>query len=176
MNIKKWANARFFRYLHLTSALEKVEDHVRALLAEHGFKLLEFSQITRNGTTQLRVVSDRETGSISVDECAMLTRELRHLIIEMKLVPDDFRLEVSSPGLDYPLREAWQFKKNIGRLLKVRIPGPKGPKEIRGRLAEYDEQAGLTLRTESQVHQLGQSEVLSAVVLPEFKSPVELKR
>ncbi len=138
--------------------------------------MLEYSQVTRNGTTQVRVVGDREVGSISVDDCALLTRELRNLIIEQKLLGDDFRLEISSPGLDYPLREPWQYKKNIGRLLKLRIPGPKGPKELRGRLVEYDETAGITLRAESQVHQLGQAEVLSAVVLPEFKSPVELKK
>ncbi len=156
--------------------MDRLEQHVETLLAECGFKLLEYSQITRNGTTHLRVVGDREVGSISVDDCAMLTRELRNLIIEQKLINDDFRMEISSPGLDYPLREAWQFKKNIGRLLKVRIPGPKGPKDLRGRLVEYDETAGLTLRSESQVHQLGQADVLSAVVLPEFKSPVELKK
>lgn len=156
--------------------MDRLEQHVRTLLAEHGFKLLEYSQITRNGTTHLRVVGDREVGNISVDECAMLTRELRNLIIEQKLLTEDFRMEISSPGLDYPLREAWKFKKNIGRLLKVRIPGPKGPKDIRGRLVEYDEAGGLTLQAESQVHQLGQADILSAVVLPEFKSPVELKK
>jgi len=156
--------------------VDRLEDSVKTLLAEHGFKLLEYSQNTRNGTTHLRVVGDREVGSISIDECAMLTRELRHLIIEQKLLNEDFRMEVSSPGLDFPLREPWQYKKNIGRLLKVRVPGPKGPKDIRGRLVEYDETAGLTLRSESQVHQLGQADVLSAVVLPEFKSPVELKK
>ncbi|MCB1059537.1 MAG: hypothetical protein KDB65_04845 [Calditrichaeota bacterium] len=156
--------------------MERLESHVQALLAEHGFKMLEYSQNTRNGTTHLRVVGDREVGSISVDDCAMLTRELRNLIIEQKLLNDDFRIEISSPGLDYPLRETWQFKKNIGRLLKVRIPGPKGPKDIRGRLVDYDETAGVTLQAESQVHQLGQADILSAVVLPEFKSPVELKR
>jgi len=146
------------------------------LLSEQGFRLLEYSQVTRNATTQLRVVGDREVGNISVEDCAQLTRELRNLIIEQKLISDDFRMEVSSPGLDYPLREAWQYRKNIGRLLKVRIPGAKGPKEVRGRLVQYDETAGITLRSESQVHQFEQSDVLSAVVLPEFKSPAESKR
>lgn len=156
--------------------MDRLEQEVRNLLSENGFKLLEYSQITRNATTHIRVVGDREVGYISVDDCALLTRELRNLIIEQKLVNDDFRMEVSSPGLDYPLREAWQYRKNIGRLLKVRVPGAKGPKELRGRLVQYDESAGLTLKAESQVHQLEQADVLSAVVLPEFKSPVESKR
>lgn len=142
----------------------------------HGFKLLEFSQNSRNGTTQVRVIGDRESGNISVDDCAMLTRELRNLIIEQKLLGEDFRLEISSPGLDYPLREAWQYRKNIGRLLKIRVPGAKGPKDIRGRLVDYDETAGLTLKSETQELQIELADVLSAVVLPEFKSPVEWKK
>ena len=156
--------------------MDRLEEEVRRLFNESGFKLLEYSQVTRNATTQLRIVSDREVGNISVEECAQLTRELRNLIIEQKLLSDDFRMEISSPGLDYPLRDAWQYRKNVGRLLKVRIPGAKGPKEIRGRLIQYDETAGLTLQAESQVHQLEQADVLSAVVLPEFKSPAESRR
>lgn len=156
--------------------MERLEQHVKDLLALHGFKLLEFSQNSRNGTTQVRVIGDRESGNISVDDCAMLTRELRNLIIEQKLLGEDFRLEISSPGLDYPLREAWQYRKNIGRLLKIRVPGAKGPKDIRGRLVDYDETAGLTLKSETQELQIELADVLSAVVLPEFKSPVEWKK
>ncbi len=156
--------------------VERLEQHVQTLLAEHGFKMLDYAQSSRNGVTQLRVIGDREVGNISVDDCALLTRELRNLIIEQKLLGEDFRLEISSPGLDYPLREAWQFRKNIGRLLKLRVPGAKGPKDIRGRLVEYDETAGLTLQSEAQEHHVGTADVLSAVVLPEFKSPVEWKK
>ncbi len=90
--------------------MDRLEQEVRTLLSENGFKLLEYSQITRNATTHIRVVGDREVGYISVDDCALLTRELRNLIIEQKLVNDDFRMEISSPGLDYPLREAWQYQ------------------------------------------------------------------
>ncbi|MCB9357274.1 MAG: hypothetical protein H6506_01005 [Calditrichaeota bacterium] len=149
--------------------MDQLQEQTRQLLREHGFVMLEFSQVQRNGSTQLRVVGDRESGRISIEDCAMLTRELRNLIIEQKLLGEDFRLEVSSPGLDYPLRETWQYRKNVGRLLKIRIPGAKGPKELRGRLIDYDETAGLTLQVDAQVHRVERADVLSAVVLPEFK-------
>ncbi len=152
-----------------------MEQVAQQLLREHGFVLLEYSHVERNGSTQLRIVGDREIGNISIEDCAQLTRELRNLIIEQNLLSDDFRIEVSSPGLDYPLREDWQFRKNVGRLLKVRIPGAKGPKEIRGRLVEYDENTGLTLQAESQVYRLERPDVLAAVVLPEFKKPLGFK-
>ncbi|MCC6476818.1 hypothetical protein IT157_07145 [bacterium] len=155
--------------------MSRLESEVQKLVSESGFKLLDYSQIHRNGTTQLRLVCDCELGSISVDDCATLTRDLRHLIQEMKLLDGDFRLEVSSPGLDYPLREEWQFKKNIGRLLKLTTPGPKGPKELSGRLRSYDGET-LELEVGKQSHKLMRAEVLSAVVLPEFKSPLESKR
>ena len=74
------------------------------------------------------------SAALTINDCVYLTRQIQHLIDEKRLLDEDFRLEVSSPGLDYPLREEWQFAKNVGRLLKVQVPGEKGPREISGRL------------------------------------------
>jgi ribosome maturation factor RimP len=72
--------------------------------------------------------------------------------------------------LDYPLREEWQFTKNIGRLIKASVAGERGPREIHGRLTAADGE-GITLTSDATQWKLRHAELLSARVLPEFKPP-----
>jgi ribosome maturation factor RimP len=64
------------------------------------------------------VLIDSDAG-ISIDECAIISRKLDDEIFKLGLIPDAYRLEVSSPGVDFPLTFARQYQKNIGRTLKV---------------------------------------------------------
>jgi ribosome maturation factor RimP len=118
----------------------------------------------------LRAIADRKTAGVSIDDCVTLTRQIQHLITEKNLLNEDYGLEVSSPGLDYPLREDWQFTKNIGRLLKVQVSGERGPKDISGRLLAVGPE-GITLATEKTEWTPAFKDILSARVLPEFKPP-----
>ena len=132
--------------------------------------LLEFNSSGHSGRLMLRAVADRRSGTVSIDDCVRLTRQIQHLISEKRLLAEEYQLEVSSPGLEYPLREEWQFAKNVGRLLKLQVPGEKGPKEISGRLVSADGE-GIALAAEKTEWKVGYSDVLSAHVLPEFKPP-----
>jgi ribosome maturation factor RimP len=154
----------------LPHSSNRLESEIRQLFEDEGIILLEFNTSGHAGRLMLRAVADRRSGAVSIDDCVRLTREIQHLITEKRLLAEEYRLEVSSPGLDYPLREEWQFVKNVGRLLKVQVPGEKGPKEISGRLmsANLD---GIALTAEKTEWKLSYSDVLSAHVLPEFKPP-----
>jgi ribosome maturation factor RimP len=147
-----------------------LEREIRQLLSDDGVELLAFTSSVHSGRVQLKVVADRRRGAVTIDDCVRLTRQIQHVISEKNLLKDDYRLEVSSPGLDYPLKENWQFVKNTGRLMKVSVPGEKGPKEINGRLKETDAD-GITLVGEKHEWKLKFHELLSARVLPEFKPP-----
>jgi len=150
--------------------MERLQTEITQLLADEGVVLLEMNSVARNRSVQIRVIGDRKENGITIDDCARLSREIRNLIIEKNLIEGDFSLEVSSPGLDYPLREPWQFRKNLGRLLKIRVPGEKGPKEISGRLKLVQEK-GIVLTVDKKEINPEFNELLSAKVLPEFKSP-----
>jgi ribosome maturation factor RimP len=148
----------------------RLETEIRQLFEDEGVILLEFNTSGRAGRVMLRAVADRRNGSVSIDDCVHLTRQIQHLIAEKKLLAEDYRLEVSSPGLEYPLREEWQFVKNVGRLLKAQIPGEKGPREISGRLMAADHE-GITVVADKTEWKLDYHDVLSAHILPEFKPP-----
>ena len=150
--------------------MERLQSEITQLLTDEGVVLLEMTTAMRNRRLQIRIIADRKLSGITIDDCANLSREIRHLILEKNLANSDFALEVGSPGLDYPLRETWQFEKNVGRLLKIRIPADKGPKEISGRLKQVTPD-GIILTVDKKEITPAFNELLSVKVLPELKSP-----
>lgn len=73
----------------------------------------------RNNPKKLLVILDGDKG-ISIDDCAELSRNLSTALDETNLVDGAFILEVSTPGLDQPLKNRRQYVKNVGRNVKVK--------------------------------------------------------
>ena len=57
---------------------------------------------------------------IDLDTTAYIAKKIRNSDSLNKYLPEDFQLEVSSPGIDAPLKYPFQYEKNIGRQLKIR--------------------------------------------------------
>lgn len=93
-----------------------------------GYELVE---IERAGGL-LRVTLDKLAG-IAIEDCERVSHHLTHLLAVEGVDYD--RLEVSSPGLDRPLRRARDFARFVGAEVKVELFGPvDGRKRMRGRL------------------------------------------
>jgi ribosome maturation factor RimP len=76
-------------------------------------------QIKIKPINNIKVFLDGDAG-ISIEKCVQFNRALYKKIEEAKLFPnDDFSLEVSSPGLDEPLKSFRQYKKNLGRNVEI---------------------------------------------------------
>jgi ribosome maturation factor RimP len=73
----------------------------------------------RNNPKKLLVILDGDKG-ISIEDCAELSRNLSNALDESNLVDGAFILEVSTPGLDQPLKNRRQYVKNVGRNIKVK--------------------------------------------------------
>ena len=96
----------------------------------------------------LRVQVDRPgpsataTESVSVDDCARISRDLSAILDVEDLVPDAYTLEVSSPGLDRPLRSADDYRRFSGRQAKLVMREPvDGQKYFKGRLGGVEDGA-----------------------------------
>ena len=88
--------------------------------------LIDEVAIRREGKQQvLRVVLDKPgpaatpDDSVSIAECERVSHELGTILDVEDLLPDSYTLEVSSPGLDRPLREAGDYERFAGRLAKI---------------------------------------------------------
>ena len=68
--------------------------------------------------TKISVYLDGDHG-IDIGMCATINKKLGRDLDEQELVPEPYALEVSSPGLDKPLRILRQYHKNLGKALKI---------------------------------------------------------
>lgn len=82
-------------------------------------------EITIKPTNNIKVFLDADTGVV-IEKCVAFNRQLYKLIEESEFYPaGDFSLEVSSPGLEEPLKLHRQYVKNVGRLVEVtQVEGP----------------------------------------------------
>ncbi len=71
-----------------------------------------------SGKTKILVLLDGDDG-VNIDDCASLSRQIASHIETEELLDIPFILEVSSPGIDHPLKLDRQYKKNVGRALKL---------------------------------------------------------
>jgi len=110
-----------------------------------GLEVLRVEYRTGRGATVLRVVIDKP-GGVGVDDCAHLSEQLSPLLDVEDLIPTAYHLEVSSPGLDWPLQTPRDFRVCRGRLVRVQTRTPvEGRCEFLGRIAQVSEDA-VTLR------------------------------
>jgi ribosome maturation factor RimP len=69
--------------------------------------------------TQIRVFLDRDDGFLTHQDCIYWSGKICDLIDSKDLFPDDYRLEISSPGIGHPLKDLWEFTKNIEKRISV---------------------------------------------------------
>jgi ribosome maturation factor RimP len=118
----------------VNETIKLLEGMVQGLLAgETGYFLVE---IRIKPTNNIKIFLDGDNG-ISIEKCVQVNRGLYKQLEAEGLFPaDDFSLEVSSPGLDEPLKLLRQYKKNIGRPVEILLQD--GSKK-EGRLLEVGE-------------------------------------
>jgi len=69
---------------------------------------------------KITILLDGDNG-ITIDYCAEISRKVANEIEEKNIIDTAYTLEVSSPGIDFPLKFHRQYKKNIGRKLEIEL-------------------------------------------------------
>jgi ribosome maturation factor RimP len=101
----------------LETQIQQIEKLVATLLADQPEYFLV--QVKIKPTNNVKVFIDGDNG-LSIEKCVFYNRQLYKLIEETGMYPEgEFSLELSSPGLDEPLRMHRQYTKNIGRDVEV---------------------------------------------------------
>ena len=107
--------------------LQALHDFVRTEVDALGFDLVEFR---RGGTARrplLDVRIDRRDGTkVTIDDCAHVSRALEPKLDAAGVVGDQYVLEVSSPGVERPLRHAGDWRRFTGRRTSVSSPAVGG--------------------------------------------------
>lgn len=137
--------------------LDKVGQLVAPLLERRDIRLYDVEQA---GAT-LRVLVDRP-GGVDLDLLAEVTRELSSALDDVEPVPGRYTLEVSSPGLERPLRRPDHFSAAIGTKIRIKTGAEvEGDRRVEGVLVTADDDS-VTVETEGGLRRLSHDEISSA--------------
>ena len=113
----------------------KVKEIISPAVEEMGYRVVAVEMAKDGNTPVLQIMAeDKETGLISLDACADISREASALLDVEDPISYAYRLEVSSPGIDRPLFTVEDFAKYIGFDVKLELETPvdTGQKKFRG--------------------------------------------
>jgi len=140
------------RFIGETGLAAEIAALAEPVLAELGFRLVRVVVSGRNGVT-VQIMAERPEGTITVEECAEISRRLSPVLDVHDPIRGQYTLEVSSPGIDRPLVRPSDFEAWAGYEAKVEMKEPiSGRKRFRGVLEGIE---GGEVRIEVELDQLG---------------------
>lgn len=103
---------------------EKVQELCEPLIAAEGLELLDLEFIREHGGWVLRLFIDKPGGSVGVDECAQASHAVDKALDVEEVIPHEYSLEVSSPGLNRPLKKVAHFEVVKGKQVRIKTFAP----------------------------------------------------
>ena len=145
-----------------------IENVIEPVVTGMGYELVDLQ--ASNGGRFLRLFIDKPAGSnagVNVDDCAAVSRQLTR-VLEVEGIDYD-RLEVSSPGLDRPLRKAADFVRFAGQKaeLRMRRPDASGRRKFAGML-KGAEAGQVSVEIDGQTVALALEDIERAKLVPEL--------
>lgn len=101
----------------------RVTELAEPLAASLGLELAEVEYRQEGRQMVLRLYIDKD-GGVSLDDCSAVSRELTEILDVEDFIQGHYNLEVSSPGLNRPLKKPSDFERYTGRLVKIRTFEP----------------------------------------------------
>jgi ribosome maturation factor RimP len=147
---------------------EKVSLFAESLLPGMGMDVIDVEFRVESGRWVLRVFIDKE-GGVTLDDCARVSRELGDLIEAEDIINYHYVFEVSSPGLDRPLKKERDFVRSIGKMVTIKMSMSIGKKRnFTGRLANVSEGVIDLLADDNNIVRLSLKEIDKARLKYEF--------
>jgi len=148
--------------------VERVEELLGPILEEEGLELVGVEFRRERSGWVLRVYIDKK-GGVTLGDCVKVSRELGELLDVEDFIPYSYHLEVSSPGINRPLRKREDFERFRGEWAKVRVSEPiDGRRNFRGRFIGCEGEE-LLLSVEGKVLGISLSNIVKANLDPHIE-------
>jgi ribosome maturation factor RimP len=142
------------------SLAERLESSLEPEAARRGFELVAVEQAGGRGTPVIRVLLDREEG-IDLDALATANRWIAEILDEDAALVGPYTLEVSSPGVDRPLRKPRDFERFVGEMATVKTRAREGRASYTGRISAAGTDS-VTLDVDGQQYTFAYGEITKA--------------
>jgi len=127
---------------------------------------IEFRPHPSNGL--LRIYIDRE-GGIQLDDCTEVSKQISSVLDVEDPIPGQYNLEISSPGMDRPLRKEADFERFAGEKVKIRLTVPtlEGQRNFSGQLKGI-QNGDVVLEMDGETYYLPLDSIDKARLVPQF--------
>ena len=105
------------------TTIERIREVVVPILSSMGLELVDLGLSGHGRRGHLRIFIDK-AGGVNVDDCEQVSRYVGHALDVADPIPFAYLLEVSSPGLDRPLRKAEDYQRSVGKLVRLKLSRP----------------------------------------------------
>ena len=147
----------------------KVEELIKPILDAMDYELVDIEYLSERGRWILRIYVDT-VGGVTLDDCARVSREIGDLIDVKDIIAHEYVLEVSSPGLNRPLKRERDFLWARGKKVKIKMANPvEGRRNFVGYLKDLRE-GKLHLEVEKTLIFLSLKDVKKANLVFEFEN------
>ncbi len=147
---------------------EEVERLVLPILEEEGMELVDIEYKKERGRGILRLYIDKP-GGVKIDDCQGVSQRIDPILERCNIIRGHYLLEVSSPGLDRPLKKEEDFKRFIGRLIKIKTFSPiDNQKTFVGTLKDYKEEIVILETREGKIIEIPMKNIAKANLEIEF--------
>ncbi|UOQ47838.1 ribosome maturation factor RimP [Gracilibacillus caseinilyticus] len=117
---------------------QQTEEFVTPILEELSLELVDIVYEKEGPNWFLRVYIDKD-GGVDIEECGLVSEKLSTKLDEADPIKEAYFLEVSSPGVERPLKKSEDFEKHVGHHVYVKLYEPvAGEKEFTGDLTHFE--------------------------------------
>ncbi|WP_099158134.1 ribosome maturation factor RimP [Virgibacillus ndiopensis] len=120
-----------------SQVIKTTEELLQPILQEKDLELVDVEYVKEGKNWFLRIYIDKE-GGVDISECGQVSEQLSEKLDEVDPIKEAYFLEVSSPGVERPLKTVKDFEKNVDNNIFVKLYEPiDGEKEYEGILKEF---------------------------------------
>ncbi|MEW6702911.1 MAG: ribosome maturation factor RimP [Bacteroidota bacterium] len=145
---------------------QQIHNRIEEIVKAHGFILID---LIIRGDNHLRIIEvfiDGEKG-INADDCSNVSRALNNMLETENLIETNYRLDVSSPGIERPLKFLVQFGKHINRKFEVTYKEGGEEKKLIAKLVGIEGEDLFFAEKDSQL-KINFNNITKAIVLISF--------
>ncbi|MBF7082368.1 ribosome maturation factor RimP [Desulfallas sp. Bu1-1] len=148
-----------------SKVVQEIEEIISPVLDDMGIELVDIQYLKEGGRWILRIFID-QPGGVGLEDCQSVSERIDPLLDEKDPIPQSYYLEVSSPGLDRPLKKLADFERFAGKEVNVTTYVPvNGKRKFKGKLITASSHA-IILETGGNDVEIPMEQVASARLVP----------
>ena len=158
---------------------ERVRRLIEPIISREGYELVEVEWVREGPAWVLRIFVDRP-GGVTIDHCQELSRTLEPILDVEDLLTTSYNLEVSSPGLDRPLRKPADFDRFAGQRAHVKafgpVESPSGPRKNWTGVLKGFKDGAVEIEVDGVLHRVPHEKIAKAHLEYDFEADLRKKK